>query len=261
MNREDLIQKLQKNEIVLSFSSLKEFSKSPLHFVKYKTEEKEQTQAMKIGKAFHSAILEPDKFNAEYSVLLQESLPFPDKDFRNSENKKAKESIINECEQSGKIVLQESEYIELKQYCNIINSNQISKSFLNKITKTEVKIEYTFNGLNFVGYIDGIGSGLLLDLKKCADATPKAAIRASYSNMWNLQGYLYSHAIDEFSTFYNIAVDLESVTVLSYSADSKEKAYKELIRLTEAYKRCLDGNLWESGYEFWSDSEKGIYIV
>lgn len=259
MNKLDVIEKINRNEMTLSFSSLKEFAKSPLHFIKYKTEEKEQTQAMKIGKAFHVAILEPDKFNTEYSVLLTDMLPFPDKDFRNTENKKAKEQFI--LESANKTILTEAEYSDIKQYCNIINLNQISKSLLSKVTKTEVKIEYTFNGLNFIGYIDGTGSGLIVDLKKCADASPSTIKRTYFKDKWNLQGYLYCHAIDDFAAFYNIAVDLESVTVVSYSSETKEKSYNELLRLTDAFKRCVDGNLWESGYEFWCENEKGIYTI
>ncbi|MCC6256213.1 MAG: PD-(D/E)XK nuclease-like domain-containing protein [Ignavibacteriaceae bacterium] len=261
MSKEELIRKLQKNEIVLSFSSLKEFAKSPRHFVKYKTEEKKQTQAMKIGKAFHCMILEPLKFDELYIVNFQHEMPFPNKDLRNAENKKAKEVLLKEAKEAGKELLTETEYEELKTYQRIINDNQISKSLLNKITKTEVKIEYVFNGLNFIGYIDAIGNGMILDLKKCADATPKVAIRTSFQNLWNLQGCLYTFAIDEFMTFYNIAVDLESVTVLNYSSEAKEAGFNQLQKLTDNFKKCIDGNLWDSGYEFWADNQKGMYTI
>lgn len=47
--RQEIIDKLQSGEMVLSFSAIKEFAKSPAHFMAYKLGDKKQTAPMKKG--------------------------------------------------------------------------------------------------------------------------------------------------------------------------------------------------------------------
>ena len=53
----------------LSYSSLKEFAKSPNHFIQYIERKFEASDAMIFGSAVHCAILEPDEFHNRYFVL------------------------------------------------------------------------------------------------------------------------------------------------------------------------------------------------
>ena len=52
----------------LSFSSLKEFIRSPRHYVNYLTRERKQTEAMLFGAICHKLILEPQDFEKEYII-------------------------------------------------------------------------------------------------------------------------------------------------------------------------------------------------
>ena len=53
---------------VLSYSSIKQFAKSPNHFLQYINREQETTPAMIKGSAFHVLTLEPDKFLDQYAI-------------------------------------------------------------------------------------------------------------------------------------------------------------------------------------------------
>jgi len=53
----------------LSFSSLKEFAKSPKHYMDYISKPKTPpTDAMKLGSAVHCMILTPELFNDQFAV-------------------------------------------------------------------------------------------------------------------------------------------------------------------------------------------------
>ena len=49
MNYQELIKKIKSKDITLSFSSLKQFAKSPEHFIRYKLEKFLPTPAMIFG--------------------------------------------------------------------------------------------------------------------------------------------------------------------------------------------------------------------
>ncbi len=52
----------------LSFSSIKQFIRSPQHYIQYLTQERKQTDAMLLGSVVHNLILQPEKFNDNFAV-------------------------------------------------------------------------------------------------------------------------------------------------------------------------------------------------
>ncbi|MEO0900010.1 MAG: PD-(D/E)XK nuclease-like domain-containing protein, partial [Bacteroidota bacterium] len=90
----------------LSYSSLKEFGKSPLHYIEYLTKPSVSSQAMIAGKLFEALLFEKD---IETDFLVFEK-PLPDKDFRNKENKQARSLAFLEAATNGKEVIESFEY-------------------------------------------------------------------------------------------------------------------------------------------------------
>lgn len=264
MQKSELIERLNSGKEKLSFTSLKEFSKSPASFISYKLREiKEETPAMKIGSAFHCIILEPEMFKRQYCVLLKSNLPFPDLDFRNSENKKYKDEFYKISEDEGKIILSEDEYNECLLYQKLCMSNQITKRYISICNTFESHQEFEYNGLKFHGYIDAFGSGTIIDLKKVQDASPSKISRSALFDRWHLQGalYLLSPIADEFAQFYNLCVDKVSPAIYELSESSKQIAYAQLKTLTDEFKRCTDEQSWDCGYEFYSNNLRGIFTI
>src|SRR5690606_27320191 len=65
----ELIGKLQKKELRLSYSSLKEFGKSPMNFIRYKLKErKPQTDSQIFGSLCDCLITEPQRFDELFVV-------------------------------------------------------------------------------------------------------------------------------------------------------------------------------------------------
>lgn len=264
MQKSELIDRINSGKEKLSFTSLKEFSKSPASFISYKLREtKEETSAMRVGSAFHCAVLEPEKFEHTYSVLLKSMLPVPDSDFRNSENKKFKDAFYKNAETEGKTILTEEEYNECILYKTLCNSNQITKRYISVCNKMESYQQFEYNGLKFHGYIDAFGQGTIIDLKKVQDASPLKISRSALFDKWHLQGalYLLSPIADEFTQFYNLCVDKISPAIYELSESSKQIAYSQLKTLTDEFKRCTDEGSWDCGYEFFSNNLRGIFTI
>ena len=95
----------------LNASSLKELLKSPAHFEYYMNNQKAETDSMKFGTAVHTALLEPEEFKKDYTCMRNSSLPNPDKDMRNAENKAYKKAFVEL--NPDKIIFAEAEWDKL----------------------------------------------------------------------------------------------------------------------------------------------------
>ena len=115
----------------LNASSLKELLKSPAHFHYYMNNPKAETDSMKFGTAVHTALLEPDEFEKDYTCLKTSSLPNPDKDMRNAENKKFKADFLEQ--HSGKIIFTEAEWNKL----NLMTSNARELPLVKELLKKD----------------------------------------------------------------------------------------------------------------------------
>lgn len=261
--KENVINQLESGDFYLSYSGLKAFALSPASFIEYKIGEKPQTKAMKIGSALHCAILEPEEFEKRYVILTKDMLPNPDKDFRDSANKLFKVKFLQQAESEDKEILDPLEHEECLLYQRLVYSNLIAKYYIENLTKKEQYAEWYFQGIKFRGYIDGIGNGYIMDLKKVADASPDKIKRSAIYDLWLWQGALYkqSQFCDEFTGFYNLAIDKTSPAVYELGEFNYMKALGEITKMLDSFKRCIDLQLWDSGYEFWAENSKGIFTI
>ena len=262
--RLDLIAQIEAGNITLSFSGIKEFSKSPSHFIAYKLGEKKQTAAMKKGSFIHCAILEPDEIEKRYSILRKEDLPNPDSDFRNSANKEFKISFEQKAESENKEIITPEEYIIMLDHKDLAYNNEVIAPFLNRLTKRESYAEWEFCGYKWRGVRDGVSNNFILDLKTVADASPDRIKWVCESEKYHWQQYLYLQSPDiaEYYTAYNLLVDGNmGIALFEVSWNRLQKAKAELESLLEKFKMCTENNLWHQNYEFWANNQKGIYII
>ena len=68
MNFQELIKKLKSKKVRLSFSSLKQFSKSPEHFVRYKLAKFLPTPSMIFGNLVDTLIFTEDKLQDKFII-------------------------------------------------------------------------------------------------------------------------------------------------------------------------------------------------
>lgn len=259
----ELKEKLNTGNFTLSYTSLKEFSKSPSHFIRYKLGDKVRTDAMKKGNIIHCAILEPDQLEKRYSVLKNSDLPFSDKDFRNAENKKFKEVFEMNCELEGKEIITQAELDKANRHIDLAYNNQGIAHYLNGLIQKEQRLEFDLCGFNFVGYADGIGSNYELDLKTVTDANPSIYKYKLESEKYHWQHFLYSqskHVASWMDNFNLLIDDNMGISLLKVSKLLIHKADEEVTKLLDQFKMCIENDLWDMNYEFWSNG-KGYFEI
>lgn len=165
-------------------STLWEMRKSPLHYwhLIHDTP-KEDTAAMKFGRAVHTRLLEPVEFSARYAVA-------PECDRRTKEGK----AIWAELMESGKEVISKADM-------NMILSMEerfqfVHKMFFDSETQTEVPLYWTDEetGVECKGRLDAITSDFVIDYKTTMDASTKAFTREALRYGYDLQAAMYMEA-------------------------------------------------------------------
>lgn len=188
---------------------------TPKHFF-YKKFRKPRTQtpAMLFGSYLHTLVLEPEKVSKRYIILDKKNAPFPDKDYRNPENKAWKERLENST--SGDVITGE-QHQQALDMLKSINEIPNIESILHKDGKKEEKVsaiihwdsednvigiykytpekhmELAINKERYMlircKYDYKHQSNLFgLDLKSCASSHPDDFVRDAYTMGYHLQG-------------------------------------------------------------------------
>jgi hypothetical protein len=136
----------------LSSSDIKNLLISQKHFIaaKEKIDEEEKDHLI-IGSAIHCLVLEGrQEFNKRYFYFLNSTLPFPDKDMRNPQNKAAKQLALEEAKESKKTLIAEGQKViieactksiqENKTAMKILENTQSEQSFYYKLPFIDIEI-------------------------------------------------------------------------------------------------------------------------
>ena len=176
----------------LSYSSLKEFMKSPSHFLAYKNRELKETPAMRFGTAVHSAILEPQKFKSDYDKT----------DLRR--NTKAYKELDD-----SKLWLSSSEWSSIEGIKRSISRNVAASDELSKCAHFEQEVKGVIKGVEFRGFVDAMSQDTIIDLKTTQDASPDGFSRSVYNFNYHLQAAIYLELTGA-KKFYILAVENQS---------------------------------------------------
>ncbi len=258
-----VIQNIEDGNLILSFTAIKEFAKSPYHFIQYKIREKKQTAAMKQGSLIHCAILEPEELEKRYCILKNEDLPNPEADFRNSDNKKFKQNFEARAEAEGKEIVSPSDWDDACMRRDLAYGNEVIAPFLTGLKHREYAVEWEFEGFKWRGVIDGLGKNYVLDLKTVANALPEKANYTAKQEKYHWQQFLYKQS--KYAPFYfdnyNLLIDAEcGMTLLKIEFSALSKAEADLIKTIEQLKICIENRLWNQNFEFWAKNNQGVYI-
>ena len=117
----------------LSFSSIKEFDKSPAHYVHYVNSKREPSDAMRFGSLVHAHILEPDTVESRFFAM-------PDVDRRTTDGK-AKWKEAEEMSQ-GKEIVTSAQWSNAKSMIDVMNHSTEFTDIISKLTHKERKFEY-----------------------------------------------------------------------------------------------------------------------
>ena len=122
------LQQLQ--ERPLSYSSLKEFAKSPRHYLDYLNRKKETTPAMQFGSMVHCLLLQPDKFDTQFAIM-------PTIDKRTKDGKEAYNKFLEEA--VGLEVVMENDYNDAKAITDNVLSNASLRNYRSEEHTSELQ--------------------------------------------------------------------------------------------------------------------------
>ena len=169
----------------ISSTGLKSVLRSPAHF-KFQAAHT-PSRAMELGTAIHAALLEPDRFAADY-VLLREV-----KDRRASEYKEAvkthgTEVVLTAGESDNVIGMQEAVLSNPLMRSRLTGEGWRELSLFVRDPATDVLIRVRYDLL--------LTDGTIVDVKKTQDARPDAFSRAVDNYSYDLSAALYADAFE-----------------------------------------------------------------
>lgn len=234
----------------ISRSKLMLLNKSPHHFwyevLSGKAIKKEATPAMNVGSAFHTLLLEPEKFNEEFAVA-------PVLDRRTTAGKELYAKF--NAEHGNKIILTSDQYKQTSVMVKHIKEHEIVTTLLDD-SVFEQSIFWTDNetGIQFKCRPDIWSSKMVVDLKTTSDASEYMTQRSSLNYGYYLQsGMIYEacKAIDKpFEMFVHLFCEKEAPyvpAVYLMKEEALQFGVSQFNDLKIKLKRCLDSGKWE-GY-------------
>jgi hypothetical protein len=258
----------------ISASALKKLKISPAH---YKEEEEPETEseALLFGSAYHSFILEPEKFEEEYYIFSDQAIC---------------EALIGEGYKSPRSTKAYKEWEESEM--RIIDDKKvITKVSMERIKAMKEKLmRHTYakmllsNGVNEQGYMGEIeteagmiqvkfkpdhvieGKKIIVDLKTTIDASIDGFTRHSAELDYHIQASFYSDLMEKIAgddrpyKFFFIAQEKKSPYAFNIFESSPQfisQGRFEYEMLLQLYKYCIDNNIWP-GYQVWCQNKYGI---
>ena len=230
-----------------SNSRLSLLRQSPAHLKAHLDEPTPDAAHFATGRAFHSAVLEPDDFRSKYFAA-------PNGDRRTKAIKEQWEEL--EARWGRGYVFKLDDYNEILSMRDSVYAHPAARRLLtgaglNEMSATWIDPE---TGLECKARLDrytGIDGGIIVDPKSCRDASRDAFERSIYSYGYHRQAGQYTTGAVacrlNVRHFVNIAVEKErpyAVAVYRMTEGAIEAGIAQLRPLIARYKQCLDSGVW-----------------
>ena len=186
------------SQAALSSSSLKLLLDSPKTYKFVTQYGNDESQALRDGWLFHTAILEPEVFSSQIFVDVQSKNTKAYKEAKEQHGKVFTMTEKQDAERIADAFLRNTKAVELIRDCEF-----------------EVPIIGEIQGFPFRGKADVLGKNRIVDLKTTTDikAFPYSAKKYSY----DMQCYLYSTLFNvDYKDFVFLAVDKKSLDIAIY---------------------------------------------
>ena len=225
----------------ISKSGLDLIARSPAHY-RYK-EPRDATRNMEMGTAIHTALLEPERFKADY-VLLRDVTDRRASAYKEATKVHPSSNVLTGSEADYVSGMQESVYAHPQARQALKQEGCTEASLFVNDPVTGVLVRVRFDLLT--------ESGEAYDLKKCQDARHEAFARSLFNYGYHTQAALYQDAYEwatgkALSAFKIIAVEEKLPhAVMVYRIDDTaiaegRRAYREAL---DTYARCVASGQW-----------------
>lgn len=227
----------------LNASRFKAFHRSPYHFFNQKNVE--ETEAMRIGTAIHTAMLQPSMYSSTIGFL-------PDLDGRTTEGKAIKKAF--EEKYAGKTILKAVSEAVVDRACTaIMYSNEWKAIKATNTMRYEQVLMCELHGIACKSRLDliDVENGIIRDIKSCDDASIERFKYTIKDRLYWLQAGFYAlmaeKAYNKKFNFEFIAVETsEPSTALFHPVEEKElDRWKMLVDiLLLQYSDCVTSDTW-----------------
>lgn len=233
---------------VVSKSALDMVHRSPAHYKAWVDGllPERDTPALRFGVAFHCALLEPERFEREYTVE-------PDfGDCRKKENRAARDEwrAVND----GKTPLSEEDYEAIRGMVTAVHSHELAGKMI-RDGEPELTVSWTDDetGLQCKARADYYVRklGMVLDIKSTEDATWEGFRRNIAKWRYHVQDALYRAGFaavgEPCQHFVFVAVEKtfpHAIGIYTLDADSVSKGYSAARRDITTLAECLKKDEW-----------------
>lgn len=233
-----------------SNSRLSKLKRSPAHLKNYLDNGEDDTDAFRIGRAFHAAVLEPDWFQRMYGVAS------PTCDRRTKAGKDEWKALEDEFGDGQ--VLKHAEHADIcRMRDNVYAIPRFRKLFTGE-GRNELSLVWDdpATGVRCKARIDRyhptlLPGGVIADLKSTRDASRRAFERAAYDTGIYRQAAMYLRGANanglNVETFAVIAVEKEPpycTAGYAYTSGSVDAGEAEMDKLLALYKQCMESGRW-----------------
>lgn len=227
----------------LSYSSIKEFQKSPRHYLEYINKQRTPpTDAMKLGSMVHCMILQPNLFNEQFVIA-------PDV---NKRTNAGKEEWAAFCSQhADKTVVSNEDYEHASRLASGAMANSTIESLVKNCYDFEQEWRVNIDGLPYRGFYDGIADEYVLEIKTTSDGLPRSVMNDFVRRKYHMQAGIYN-LVSQKPVIYVVIETSEPY--LSYAAPASDQYYSvgisEVSRLNKRFMDCLEAGDFSGGYDY-----------
>ena len=237
----------------ISRSALMDFIASPHRYyanhINPKRPARTSTPAMQFGQAFHDFILEHESFNARYAIEPEKVLL---KDV-GREKYDAFKARCNEIEMLNQVVLSNADWGRLLD----MNDALLNSKAMELVTGGTFEQSYFWEdeetGLVVKARPDILHANMIVDLKTCADASPRAFQASMVKGGYHVQGAMIQEAVRrvegrEIDTVINVAIETSypySIGIYIIDEVALSEGHYQFKKALVDLKHAIGHNVWE----------------
>jgi len=217
-----------------SWSQLKWLAVSPAHYRWHLDNPPEQTDAMRLGSAFHGLTLEPEQFDSQFA--LWDGPRRAGKIWEDFEAAHAKECILTL-----------AQYDLASAMASAARATPEVVGLMAFTGQAEHTVEGEHLGVQLKGRLDWLSTGVIVDLKSTKDTTPRAFGRQMAQSGVLSQLALYRHLVRNESDCYLIAVENKAphtVCVYRLTEQQLSRGWEVVEQLLAKLKLCEESDYW-----------------
>ena len=280
-----LMEKIRTRTLRLSHSAFFKFRTSPKCFIDNKMKDRKQTPAMVYGSLLDCLVFTEEKFEDDF-IFDYSKKPSTDEainfciDIVNGVSSdiavlawKSKQDPIKKENQysgyieflksaKGKTVYTASQLEKAQRQKKALYRNRSSRWVLDQLTTTQRKLEWQYKGYDWLGYEDGSGNGIQMDLKTTKDARPSKFKYSVRDFGYDEQAWHYNQAAGNYDKeFYWVCIDPnDEISVIHYPKKSLLLIKERIDNRLKMFERCALRDLWHMSLDFWAPYRSaGIY--